>query len=138
MPRPDYRALCRLALEAISIEPQGIRRADVWTMTQASKRAGARVALRGALDEAEDPNLEEDIARHLRNEMSRCRCEVPRECQFCQVREQLLVRLGWWGTAEQILPASEPAVEGTRTVADEPAKPALSLVAHAASRESRS
>jgi hypothetical protein len=100
----------------------------VWNKRQAEKRAGARVALRGALDEAQDPNLEEDLARHLRDEMSACSCAVPRHCAACCVREAFLIRLGHWSASE--LPASEPPVEAVRTVADGPAKPALVLVAH--------
>lgn len=127
MSRMEPQAVYRLALEALEQEPQGIRRADVWTKRQAEIRAGARVTLRGAVED--DATLDDDVRRYIRDEMTRCACDVPRLCLLCNVREALLIRLGYWAEenhATALIPASEPSVEGTQTVADAPS--ALRLV----------
>jgi len=124
------RQLLEDAHRVLALKPEGGEKA--FTATASFRRHEMRYRIRVHLDAPRETTLDYDVCKRLRREISLCGCTLPKDCPECTERTRLLVALGWeWGAQSYeaaLIPASEPAVEGTRTVLDGPSKPGLALV----------
>lgn len=125
-------AACREALHALEAESHARRRH--WSAAQAIPRHTACVSLRGVIAAMESERIpvpddaEGDATkRFLREQMSLCDCSTPKECPRCELIANMLAKLGYW-SEHVTIPASEPPVEGTRTVTDSSAARRLVVV----------